>query len=94
MNESAIEARLAALEARVGALEGERPGRKRLHIMVSLDDVCGIDPQRNSRTCEDASLYRRQQGCLGIACKREASQYWAEYRARAKPSVAPHKKSR
>lgn len=93
MNESAIEARFAALEARIETLEGERPGRKRLPIVVKVDDVCGIDPERDSASCDDASLYRRQQGCKGTACKREASEYWAMYRRRGDP-VAQRKKSR
>ena len=82
MNDPAIEARLASLEARVESLEAERPGRKRIPIVVKADGICGVDPERDAATCEDASLYRRQQGCKGTACKRIASEYWAEYRSR------------
>jgi hypothetical protein len=82
VNDPAIEARLASLEARVESLEGSRPGRKRLPIVVKAEGICGVDPERDAGSCEDASLYRHQQGCKGTACKRIASEYWAQYRAR------------
>jgi hypothetical protein len=76
--------RLARLEARVDALERKRPGRKGLPILVSEEGVCGVDPERDSETCGDASLWRRQRGCLGKACVREAAEYYTEYRKRAR----------
>lgn len=75
-----LEARLAALETRVKALEDNRPGRKGRPILISQDGVCALVPGRDSSICEEASLYRRQQGCKGTACIRKASEYYAEYR--------------
>jgi hypothetical protein len=75
-----IEVRIARLEKRMASLEGERPGRKRIPIIVSIEGVCGLDPNRDSSTCPDGSLYRRQNGCLGVACKAAASDYYNKYR--------------
>jgi hypothetical protein len=76
-----LELRVASLEAEVEALKQERPGRKPKHILVSIEGVCGIDPERDSTTCPDATLYRRQKGCKGHACLAKASEYYSEYRA-------------
>lgn len=76
-----LETRIATLEAKVEALEGGRSGRRPLPIIVSIDGVCGADPSIDSSTCPHASLYRRQKGCKGEACKRESSEYYANYRA-------------
>jgi len=74
-----LEARLASLEARVKQLEtvrkGGRPSKK---ITVKAEGVCGLDPERDSSTCPDASLYRRRQGCGGVACARASSEYYKE----------------
>jgi hypothetical protein len=80
-----IEARLTTLEAKVEALEGGRSGRKALPIVVKAEGICGVQPDVDSSVCPFASLYRRQQGCLGEACKRKSSQYYARYRAGKKP---------
>jgi hypothetical protein len=77
-----LEMRVARLEAQVTALQGERPGRKGLPILVKKDGVCGVDPTSDSSSCPHASLYRRQKGCKGDACVAKAAEYWAEYRAR------------
>jgi hypothetical protein len=82
VSDPGLEARVAALEARVESLEAGRSGRRRLPIVVKEEGVCGVDPRRDSGTCLDGSLYRRQQGCLGVACKKEASNYWATQRVR------------
>jgi len=86
-----LEARLAALEARVATLERSRPGRKRKPILVTQEGVCGIDTERDSALCPDASLHRHRMGCRGEACQREATAYWAAYRgqrvARPKPKL-------
>jgi len=88
-----LEDRIAALEARVDHLERERSGRKPLPIVVSQDGVCGVDPEGDSTDCPYASLYRRQKGCKGVACKRISSEYWHDYRQeRAALSVAPRKR--
>ena len=76
-----IEARVASLEDRVAALEGERPGRKALPIVVSERGVCGVDPESDSTTCPHASLYRRRKGCLGVGCTKKSSEYYDEYRS-------------
>jgi hypothetical protein len=79
------EARLTALEARVTDLETRRKGgRPRKPIVVSAEGVCGVDPERDSSTCPDASIYRRQKGCLGTACTAIASEYYATYRNKDK----------
>lgn len=73
--------RLTSLEKRVDALEKTRSGRRGKPILVSTMGVCGIDPERDSETCPDASLYRRNQGCLGTACLARASKYYSDRRA-------------
>ena len=70
-------ARLSALEERVESLEGERPGRKKLPIMVSEEGVCGVAPGTDSGSCPFASLYRRQKGCKGTACITKSREYHA-----------------
>ena len=65
------------LTARLNKLENKRKGgRKPKPIQVQAVDVCGIDPNRDSSTCPDASLYYRRLGCAGVACMRESSEYW------------------
>lgn len=80
MSEPSTDARLTALEQRVAALEGGRPGRKRMPILVSEDGVCGVEPDSDSETCPYASIYRRQKGCKGTACVNKATSYYAGYR--------------
>jgi hypothetical protein len=82
------DARFALLEQRIEALEGARPGRKRRPILVSIDGVCGLDPTRDSKTCPDANLYRRNQGCQGTACLVRAAEYYQERRRIAKEAAA------
>lgn len=74
--------RVRNLEQRVEALEKGRSGRRGKPILVTEEGVCGVDPERDSQTCSDASLYRRQKGCLGTACKQKSAEYYAEYRER------------
>jgi hypothetical protein len=76
------EARLASLEARVDRLEGGRSGRKALPILVTEENVCGIDPDSDSTTCPHASIYRHQKGCRGVACVEKTSAYYKEYRSK------------
>jgi hypothetical protein len=67
------------LTARVTQLESQRKGgRPAKKITVHVEGVCGVDPDRDSSTCPDASLYRRRQGCQGIACARASSEYYKE----------------
>jgi hypothetical protein len=80
-----LEERVAALEQRMSTVEAKRPGRKSLPIVVSEAGVCGIDPDRDSASCEDASLYRRQKGCKGTACTNISTAYWANYRSKEAP---------
>jgi hypothetical protein len=79
-----LETRIATLEAKVEYLEKGRSGRKGKPILVSVENVCGVDPAIDSSTCPDASLYRRQQGCQGVACSKKSSEYYAAYRAGVK----------
>jgi hypothetical protein len=81
---SAMEARFASLEARVATLEGGRPGRKPKPIVVSEEHICGIDPERDSATCPDASLYRHQKGCKGDKCVKITTSYYDSYRNRTR----------
>ena len=76
------EARIKRLEAQVDQLNSSRPGRKRMPIVVSHKDVCGVAPNTDSAGCPYASVYRRQQGCLGKACMAESSNYYKEYRSK------------
>ena len=75
--------RFLQLEKRIDALEKERSGRKGKPILVTAIGVCGLDPERDSTTCPDASLYRRNQGCMGFACKVKAQKYYSDRRAKA-----------
>lgn len=78
------EARLAALEEQVVFLLKGRPGRKYLPIVKSEEHVCGVDPSRDSKKCPDASLWRRNKGCLGDACVAMSTKYYQNYRKRKK----------
>jgi hypothetical protein len=76
------EARIKRLEAQVDQLNSSRPGRKRMPIIVSHSGVCGVEPKIDSGGCPYASVYRRQQGCLGDACMRASSNYYKDYRSK------------
>jgi hypothetical protein len=87
-DEPELTTRLATLEAhvrqqdrRIQTLEGRRPGRKALPIVVSELHVCGVDPEIDSAACPHASLYRRQKGCKGDRCVQISQDY---YEARRK----------
>lgn len=80
MNTTDIETRLVTLEAKVESLEKGRSGRRALPVIVSVDGICGVDPTQDSAICPHSSLYRRQKGCLGDACKAKASTYYSDYR--------------
>jgi len=81
MSTTDIELRITALEQRMDSMEKGRSGRRGKPILVSIEGVCGVDPSRESNTCPDASLYRRQKGCQGIACMSKAAEYYQGYRA-------------
>jgi hypothetical protein len=83
--------RMLALEERVESLEKGRSGRRGKPILVSIEGVCGVDPKRESISCPDASLYRRQKGCMGEACMKKSSEYYAGYRT-TKVKVRKRKK--
>lgn len=76
-----IEQRVSALEEQVGFLLKGRPGRRVKPVLVSEEHVCGIDPDRDSASCADASLWRRSKGCKGDACVALSSEYYRNYRA-------------
>jgi hypothetical protein len=80
MSATNLALRVTALEERVELLEKGRSGRRGKPIMCSVEGICGVDPSRESSTCPDASLYRRQKGCLGTACVEKASEYYQDYR--------------
>jgi len=61
---------LAAAVKRIEALEASRPGRKaKPLIALRQDGVCAVNPEIDSTSCEDSSIFRYQQGCHGDACK-------------------------
>jgi len=67
-----LEQRVKALEDQVKTLNLERPGRKAKPMLVLRQKgVCAIDPERNSATCPDSSIFRYQNGCHGTACMQE-----------------------
>lgn len=78
------EQRITLLEEQVAFLLKSRPGRQLKPIVVSEAHVCGVDPARDSTTCEDASLWRRSKGCKGDGCVEISSTYYREYRANKK----------
>jgi hypothetical protein len=84
-----VEERFAALEARIDFLEKERPGRRMKPNITSKPGVCGINPEQDSKTCPDASIYRYQQGCQGAKCGQINRDYYAEYRAKKKKEAQP-----
>ena len=88
---STMEVRMARLEERVATLEGGRPGRKPLPIVVSEEGVCGVDPERDSATCGDASLYRHQKGCKGDKCVKITTEYYDTYRRQQKAKARKKK---
>jgi hypothetical protein len=84
--------RVAALEERMDHMEKGLSGRRGLPILVSLDGICGVDPKRDSTICPDASLYRRQKGCMGDACKAKSAKYYSGYRSGTATKVAVRKR--
>ena len=83
-----LEQRVVALEEQVELLLKGRPGRQLRPIVCSQEGVCGIDPDRDSATCEDASLWRKSKGCKGTACSNLSSEYYRNYRASKKDQGA------
>jgi hypothetical protein len=88
---SSMEARVTRLEEQVTHLLGGRPGRKPKPIVVSETGVCGIDPERDSTTCGDASLYRFQKGCKGTKCEAINTEYYDTYRREQKAKARKKK---
>jgi hypothetical protein len=84
-----MDERMTALEKRIALLEKERPGRKMKPNIVSEPGVCGINPDTDSSSCADASIYRYQQGCQGTKCVQINRDYYAQYRARQKAEREP-----
>lgn len=86
-----VEQRLAAVEQRIHLLESERPGRKPKPLLVIRQrGVCAIDPNRDSATCPEASIYRYQSGCHGDACR--LKQHEAYERRKTNGVAVPAKK--
>jgi hypothetical protein len=80
--EERITAQLARIDERLDKIEAGRKkgGRPRYPIKVTAEHTCGLDPERDSSTCPDASLYRRRQGCLGDACVQKSADYYRGYK--------------
>ena len=83
-----LEQKVESLEQQVGFLAQKRPGRKPQPILVSKPGVCGIDPECDSKTCENASIYRFQMKCRGDACVKANRKYYAKYRKEKQPVAA------
>jgi hypothetical protein len=78
MSDNLVE-RVTALEARLDKIEKERKGgRPAKPILVKSEGVCGVEPGIDSATCPYATLYRRRQGCEGLACQRASAEYYRE----------------
>jgi len=84
---SELEGRISVVEEQVDHLLKGRPGRRLQPIIRSEHGVCGIDPERDSASCPDASLWRRAKGCQGDACVVIASEYYRNYRAKKRNSA-------
>lgn len=79
--------RVMTLEQRVTALEAGRPGRKAKPMLAIRESgVCALDPDRDSASCPDASIFRYQMGCHGLACK--GKQHDAYMRRKTKKTAA------
>jgi hypothetical protein len=87
MPRSTLEKRVTELEQQLAVLQKSRPGRKTKPIIVSEAGVCGINPDIDSALCDDASIYRYQSGCRGIACAQRNRNYYADYRQKNKGDV-------
>lgn len=80
---SSLEAHVRSQDKRIKTLEGHRPGRKALPVVVSEAHVCGVDPEIDSVTCPYGSLYRRQKGCKGDRCVTISQEYYDKRRKKA-----------
>lgn len=89
MTNVSLEERVAALEEQVAFLQKERPGRKMKPNLTSQPGVCGVNPEGDSTTCSDASIYRYQQGCRGVRCDQINRDYYAGYRAKRRQEQRP-----
>jgi hypothetical protein len=79
---------LDRLVKRVDALEANRPGRKAKPLVaLRQDGVCAVNPDIDSATCPDASIFRYQQGCHGTHCK--AKQHAAYERRKGAKAATP-----
>lgn len=83
-----LEGRIEDLEVQVNELLTLVKVRTR-PAKVSLVNVCALDETRDSAACEDATVYRYQQGCRGVACVREYRDYYARYRKKGMDVVDP-----
>jgi hypothetical protein len=77
---ASLEATIRSQDRRIQTLEGRRPGRKALPVVVSQLHVCGVDQEIDSATCPHASLYRRQKGCKGDRCVEISQRYYDKRR--------------
>jgi hypothetical protein len=77
---TSLEAHVRSQDRRIQTLEGRRPGRKALPVVVSELHTCGVDPEIDSATCPHASLYRRQKGCKGDRCVEISQTYYDKRR--------------
>jgi hypothetical protein len=85
---------VVALTKRVDALEASRPGRKaKPMIALKQHGVCAIDPDRDSATCGDASIFRYQMGCHGDACRAVQHASYVRRKNRRAAEAVPRKKT-
>ena len=84
---AALRERVTQLELQVGELVALSKIRTR-PVKESAMNVCALDAERDSAECSDATVYRHQQGCRGVACVRRYQDYYADYRKRQQEVVA------
>jgi hypothetical protein len=66
---AALKERITQLELQVGELVALSKIRTR-PVKESPMNICALDAERDSAECSDATVYRHQQGCRGVACVR------------------------
>jgi len=83
-----IEIRIDIVEKTLAKIQASKPGRKGKPLLTSEIGVCGLDPTCDSATCENATIYRHQQGCRGTACVEINQRYYADYRKARRENTA------
>jgi len=83
----ALESRIIQQDLQIGELVAISKIRDR-PVKASAINICALDETRDSAECPDATVYRHQQGCRGVACVRRYTDYYSDYRKRQQEVVA------